>query len=48
MASGWEGDFATFVDLDWIPRYMVVDADGTIELFKAIKMDDKELLKSFY
>lgn len=43
MKSGWNGDFAEFVDLDWIPRYMVIDKTGTIKLFKAIKADDKRI-----
>ncbi len=46
MASGWEGDFATFVDLDWIPRYIIVDADGNIKMFRAIKVDDEQMQKS--
>ena len=44
MQSGWKGDFGTFIDLDWIPRYMVVDETGTIKLFKAVKADDSKLI----
>ncbi len=43
MQSGWKGPFGEFVQLDWIPRYMVVDANGTIKLFKAIEADDKKI-----
>lgn len=43
MKSGWKGPFGEFVDLDWIPRYMVVDAKGNIKLFKAVKADDENL-----
>lgn len=43
MQSGWEGPFGEFVDLDWIPRYIVVDGDGNIKLFKAIEADDKQI-----
>lgn len=43
MKSGWKGDFATFLDLDWIPRYMVVDKTGNISIFRVIKADDKKL-----
>jgi thiol-disulfide isomerase/thioredoxin len=25
MKSGWKGAMGTFLDLDWIPRYMIVD-----------------------
>ena len=43
MASGWDGPFGEFVDLDWIPRYMVIGKEGNIELFRAIKADDKKI-----
>jgi len=43
LKSGWEGDFATFVDLDWIPRYIILDKTGGIALFRAIKIDDKNI-----
>lgn len=41
MQSGWKGAFGEFVDLDWIPRYMVVDTDQNIKLFKATKVNSK-------
>jgi thiol-disulfide isomerase/thioredoxin len=43
MQSGWEGSFGAFVDLDWIPRYMVVDANGNIKLFRAVEADDNQI-----
>lgn len=43
MQSGWKGDFGNFLDLDWIPRYLVIDKTGTITVFKAIKADDIKL-----
>jgi thiol-disulfide isomerase/thioredoxin len=43
MQSGWKGPFGTFVGLDWIPRYMVVDKDGQIKLFKAVEADDTKI-----
>lgn len=39
-----EGAFAKDVELDWIPRYMVLDAEGNIALFKAIEADDPKLI----
>ena len=42
-ATGWKSDLFTSIDLDWIPRYMIVGPDGKIELFRAIKLDDNEL-----
>lgn len=46
MQSGWDGALGKFLDLDWIPRYMVVDAQGNIKLFKAIKADDKNIAEA--
>lgn len=43
MQSGWKGDFGTFLNLDWIPRYMVVDKTGNIKIYKAVKADDTKL-----
>jgi thiol-disulfide isomerase/thioredoxin len=47
MQSGWKGAFGNFVKLDWIPRYIVVDKEGNIKLFKSVEADDikiKDLL----
>ena len=46
MQSGWKGPFGEFLDLDWIPRYLVVDKQGNIKLFKATKAKDKNIIKS--
>ncbi|OYX25312.1 MAG: redoxin [Flavobacteriales bacterium 32-35-8] len=46
MQSGWKGPFGTFVELDWIPRYMIVNPDGTIKVFKAIEADDNKLIEA--
>lgn len=43
MQSGWKGEFAKFLDLDWIPRYMVIDKNQNIAVFKAIKADDTKI-----
>jgi thiol-disulfide isomerase/thioredoxin len=43
MQSGWKGPFGEFLQLDWIPRYMVIDQQGNIKLFKAIEADDKKI-----
>ena len=45
MQSGWKGAMGTFLDLDWIPRYMIVDPEGKILVYKAIKTKDKNLIK---
>ncbi|MFG6687890.1 TlpA family protein disulfide reductase [Mariniflexile sp. HNIBRBA6329] len=43
MQSGWKGPFGEFIQLDWIPRYMVIAPNGSIKLFKAIEADDKKI-----
>ena len=43
LPGGWDSDFNEFIDLSWIPRYLVVDTIGEIQLFKAIKASDKKL-----
>lgn len=45
MQSGWKGDFGAFLNLDWIPRYLVVDTKGNIALYKATKASDKNIIK---
>lgn len=34
-----KGKFAKSIDLDWIPRYIVVDKSGKIVLYRAIETD---------
>ena len=46
ITSGWEGPIGKSVDLDWIPRYMVVGKDGKIKLYKAIKANDEKILET--
>ncbi|WP_439130434.1 TlpA family protein disulfide reductase [Polaribacter sp.] len=41
-----EGNFADFINLGWIPRYMVIDKKGDISLFKATDASDKKLHKA--
>ena len=45
VPSGWKGPFCSSIDLDWIPRYMVVNSEGEISLYKAIETNDENLLK---
>jgi len=46
IQSGWKGALGTFLDLDWIPRYMIIDKQGSIKVFKAIKTSDITLLNN--
>ncbi|CAL2103620.1 Thioredoxin domain-containing protein [Tenacibaculum sp. 190130A14a] len=41
MKSGWKGDFGDFLNLNWIPRYLIVNKEGAIQLFKATKPTDQ-------
>lgn len=43
IKSGWNSDFGDFIDLDWTPRYMLIDKDRNIKLFEAVKTNDKKL-----
>jgi len=45
MQSDWKGPFGNFIELDWIPRYMIINPDGTIKIFKAIEADDNTLIE---
>lgn len=40
------GDFVDFINLSWIPRYIVVDEKGQIQLFKATKVTDERIVKA--
>ena len=49
MNDGMKGVFGKTIDLDWIPRYIIVNKTGKIVLYRAIETDfDKinETLKS--
>ena len=36
----------TFLGLDWIPRYLIVDENGGIKVFNAIETTDIKLLNN--
>lgn len=40
------GEFVDFINLNWIPRYMVLDEVGNITLFKATKATDSAILEA--
>lgn len=39
MNDGMKGVFGKAIDLDWIPRYIIVDKNGKIVLYRAIETD---------
>lgn len=46
MKEGKKGEFGDFLNLWWIPRYVVVNESGEISLFKATKITDKNILQA--
>ncbi|WP_116524600.1 TlpA family protein disulfide reductase [Seonamhaeicola aphaedonensis] len=46
MQSGWKGPFGNFLNLDWIPRYLVVNEASEIVVYKVIEANDKKLIKA--
>jgi thiol-disulfide isomerase/thioredoxin len=40
------GEFIDFIGLGWIPRYMVIDEQGNISLFKAISASDSAIIEA--
>lgn len=41
--TGWKNEFTDAIDLNWIPRYLVVDPEGGIATYYAIKANDTAL-----
>lgn len=39
IKDGMKGDFGKALDLDWIPRYIILDKSGKIVLYRAIETD---------
>lgn len=46
MPSGKQCDFADFVNISWIPRYMVINKAGEIVVFNVIEADDNKLIEA--
>ncbi|MFP3593456.1 TlpA family protein disulfide reductase [Chryseobacterium sp. SIMBA_038] len=43
FSSGWKNDFNNYIDLNWIPRYMVIDQKSVIAKYYAISPEDPEI-----
>ncbi|WP_426279317.1 TlpA family protein disulfide reductase [Chryseobacterium sp. S-02] len=43
FTSGWKNDFNNYVDLNWIPRYMVIDQKSSIAKYYAISPEDPDI-----
>lgn len=46
VSDGMQGVFGKSIDLDWIPRYMIVDQTGKIALYKAVEADDAKIAET--
>lgn len=41
--DGMKGAFGKAIDLDWIPRYIIIDKNGKIVLYRAIETDFEKI-----
>ena len=41
--DGMKGIFAKATDIDWIPRYIIIDKTGTIVTYRAIETDFEQI-----
>ncbi len=44
--KGMKGSFGQTIDLDWIPRYIVVNKEGSVDLYRAIEKDFEKITKA--
>ena len=43
FSTGWKNKFNDYIDLNWIPRYMVIDQKGDIAKYYAISPEDPDI-----
>ena len=43
MGNNWKSEFASYIDLNWIPRYLVLDKEGKIAKYYAVKAEDPDV-----
>ena len=43
VTDGMKGEFGKSIDLDWIPRYIIIDKNGKIATYRAIETDFDEI-----
>lgn len=44
--TDWKNDFTNFLELNWVPRYVLVDQEGKIAYYYAVHADDKEMMET--
>ena len=44
--EGWKNNFNNYIELNWVPRFMVIDQTGKIAKYYAIHPNDPEIQKT--
>lgn len=44
--EGWKKEFQSYIDLNWIPRFIIVDQKGKIAKYYAVDPNDPEIQKT--
>ncbi len=44
--DGMKGKFGSAIDADWIPRYIILDKDGSVKTYRAIETDFDQMDKT--
>ncbi|NIJ45582.1 thiol-disulfide isomerase/thioredoxin [Wenyingzhuangia heitensis] len=45
VEGGWKSIFAKNIDLDWIPRYIVIHPNSEVVVYRAIEADDSDIIE---
>ena len=43
--AGWKNEFNNYIDLNWIPRYMVLTTTGKIAAYYIVKPSDPQMIE---
>lgn len=43
--TDWKNDFDNYIDLNWIPRYMLIDQTGKIANYYSVHADDPRMIQ---
>ncbi|MBL3655227.1 TlpA family protein disulfide reductase [Fulvivirga sediminis] len=43
LNQGWKNELTNYINLDWIPRYLILDEEGNVIMPKAIEAKDKRV-----
>ena len=46
FSEGWKNNFNNYIDLNWIPRYLIINQKSGIAKYYAITPDDPEIQKT--